>query len=181
MQIGCCLLRKRRWHAAQASCVMLHGRRCDWLLYVYTLPDSYRKRGNHARPAPSPAEAPWVQDVPQLKDAQLWQTGNYQLGDIVLERSLSHPCRTRDAAVADLFLVPAWNMDIVSLDRKSAWRWCAENASSATALGGHLAALFARLEAEAAGALRRHGGADHLLLSPRALGPPEAEPDASEF
>ena len=141
--------------------------RCDWWLYVYSLPDSYRKRGNHARPASSPASAPWLRDIPQLQTSPLWLTGNYQLGDIILERSLEHPCRTHNATVADLFLVPAWNMDMLPLDRKSAWRWCAENSSYAAAMGGHFAALFARLEAEATGALRRHGGADHILLSPR--------------
>ena len=63
--------------------------------------------------------------------------------------------------------MPSFNTDLVPLNRKTRYHYCAENASAAAALGGHMAALYRRLDQEARGALRRNGGADHVLLAPR--------------
>ena len=78
---------------------------CRWRLFVYELPDGYRKQGaahGGGGGANASDELPLVSGNMQ-----------YALGAIFLERALIHGCRTLTPARADLFFVPSYNTQLV--------------------------------------------------------------------
>lgn len=124
-------------------------------LFVYNLPDSYRRRGRNAK----------TNDMkhftfPGYSATRLRLDWMYDVGNVFYARALAYRCRVLDPAQADIFWVPAYNTDMVQHPSSV----CAELPRGPT---NHHSALYQRMRSQAAGALEARGGADHFLLSPR--------------
>ena len=166
---------------ASASC---EGR----FLYLYDLPSAFTGGGGLRRHS----SRSFGTQLGRLPDGRmLYDTHQFALATIVLERWRLHPCLTADASRASLFLVPAWS---------DAFHHRSTEASvSGNHTVGGLSALFELLErvrvrgADCArggkrndegdgsrhdgahgdhgvrecSALSRRGGADHVLINPR--------------
>ena len=137
---------------------------CRPRLYVYDLPDEYRDPedttgrgfGRAVRlVSPLPGFPPGV---------RLWDSQQYQLGEIVYQRSLVYRCRTHDASTADLFLVPAFSA------RPSVNRSGERRSGKAAKRESLLTRLRAVSSLDACtglptDAIAARGGADHVLVS----------------
>ena len=173
--------------AARVGC----GRSAPWL-YVYELPDRYREGlrdpGNGmGTPSSLPLPPRWPEGV------RLWNTAEFGLGDLILQRVRQYRCLTRNPERADLFYVPAFSARLHNRPTERA----AEAPRTSAELGGTLRALYTRLERVRVGrcgalgagvsncsALTARGGADHVLVNPRNGAPNEhhalAELDLSD-
>lgn len=140
---------------------------CRPSLYVYDLPARYRddREGGFGKPAANLTTF-GTQPLPNVR---LWNTAEFALGDLLLQRAHGYRCRTHNADTADLFFVPAYS----SRQHNRPTERLAE--------GGNLRALYSRLRnirvsrcaAFGSGAdgncsaLEARGGADHILINPR--------------
>lgn len=143
---------------------------CPWRLYVYSLPRPYHSRHRDSdRGGDADPNATFADNILPGYPGRLRLSGQYSLGSIWMQRALGHRCRTMNPSHADVFFVPAFNIDLVPLNSKTRHKYCAETKETAEMRGGHLQALFQRLTElpNTAGLVERHGGADHILLTPR--------------
>ena len=139
------------------------GADCRPRLYVYSLPGRWRDDREGGFGSPAVENLPPIPHLPP--NVRLWQTGEFALGDLLLQRAHGYRCRTHDADAADLFFVPAYS----SRQRNRPTERLAE--------GGKLSALYQRLRrihvgrcasgASNCSALEARGGADHILVNPR--------------
>lgn len=134
---------------------------CRPRLYVYDLPNRYRYEGRpegQGFPPPLNLTDNDAATLPSSSLQLLHSTDTYVAGGIFFARAMTHPCRTLDPAMADLFFIPAFT------DAFHGEHICADQ------LGRHNCSrnrMFERLEMAAPGRLRARNGSDHIILSPR--------------
>lgn len=156
---------------------------CSPRLFVYLLPEGYRDpddtvgRGLGQRLQGSTG--------PPLFDSE-----QYNLGELLYQRALGYRCRTYDPVSADLFFVPAfrgrafmpprWNASLRS------HRVCAETRSTSAARSSRIydrvrlplatAQCGRQRSNTSTSSLQARGGADHILFHPRTAQSWENEP-----
>lgn len=157
---------------------LLMSRQCSWRprLFIYDLPSGYQDSGQHSIGSLGTV-LPNASSLPGFPRAwSLRSTDQFALGVIFFQRALLYPCRTVDAAAADLFLVPAFSSRLSH--RPTAH--CMEDDANASRLGGHPASLYSRLRSvhtrHGGPALAARGGADHIFINPRNGASYEARP-----
>lgn len=131
-------------------------------LFVYDLPDSYRRRGRLAMSARSGEALNFsfggysAPRQPLRHDA----ASGADVATVFYLRSLAYRCRVREPSAANLFLVPAYNSEISQQPSSH----CSEQPRGPT---NHHDALYRRLRSQAGDALTARGGADHIFVTPR--------------
>ena len=128
---------------------------CRPRLFVHALPGSYRDVLFNVG----------IGEPINGSSSTLYSTEQYSLGAIFHERALAYPCRTHDAAAADLLFIPAFKAHLrTGLNPVR----CAEPAFASVIRNGTLEerarmTFLQRLRP----ALERRGGADHIIVQPR--------------
>ena len=136
---------------------------CPMRLYIHSLPDGYRDAWSERH------------QLSHGSEFKLYATERNSLGPLFYQRALEHPCRTRSAEAASLFLVPIYRARQAPtrfdrLVRKGRNTHCAEQAhavSTFSSLAASVAVIGQLRLGNASGVsvLEAHGGADHVLLN----------------
>ena len=147
---------------------------CRPRLYVHYLPENYRDpadrvgRGVGAPLVPLADVSTSLEGFP--KGVHLFDTQQYQLGELFYERAIAYRCRTHDPSLADLFFVPAFSGRVrrPPVDGERGARY------PRAGLVPRFDALFERVHAlRAPGTnesyLSARGGADHIVVRRRRL------------
>lgn len=160
-------------------------------LYVHRLPEGYRDPGDMiGRGVGTPLNRTGMRRALGRafpRGVQLWDSQQYNLGDLLYERALGYGCRTHDPARADLFFVPAFSgragmVGILRAEQmlqvQALWQVPAARPAVVSRPADALYARLRRVRAPGAAdsVLEARGGADHVLFTGRGGGRRETRP-----
>jgi len=152
--------------------------RCYPRLYVYGLEQAWRDPTQHQRWG-FEAQA-FAGITPMFRigtSVDIYEVGQWSLGELIYQRTLAYSCRTDNASLADIFFIPAFSA-----------RFEDSNFTSVAADASKLKEALAKVKVRAAAApgrrkqrrfvtaAARWGGRDHFLVQPRVGDIREASP-----